>query len=108
MERINVTHSYIYYCIIQIKHTAQLSIVNAIGKRCWDCLEMRYRNTAGDKMRYTRANDNETWFGFWHFEIVATFAYLLKNQAGIPDGIDPILMRKRMVETVTWLNNNVR
>ncbi len=89
-------------------NTAQLSTVNAIGKRCWDYLEMRYRNTAGDKMRYTWANDNETWFGFWHFEIVATIAYLLKNQAGIPDGIDPILMRKRMVETVTWLNNNVR
>ena len=69
---------------------------------------MHYRNTASDKMRYTWANDNETWFGFWHFEIVATIAYLLKKQAGIPDGIDPILMRKRMVETVTWLNNNVR
>lgn len=65
-------------------------------------------NTPGDKMRYTWANDNETWFGFWHFEIVSTIAYLLKNQSGIPDGIDPILMRKRMVETVTWINNNVR
>ena len=78
----------------------------------WQALLGLFRDalshTAGDKMRYTWANDNETWFGFWHFEIVATIAYLLKNQAGIPDGIDPILMRKRMVETVTWLNNNVR
>lgn len=86
----------------------QLATVNAMGKRCWDYIELRYRKSSTDSMRYTWSNDNETWYGFWHFEIVATFAYLLKNATGIPDGVDAALLRQRLVETKSWLENNVR
>lgn len=88
--------------------TAQLATVNAVGRRCWDCLELRYRNTPGDKMRYTWANDNENWYGGWHFEIIATLAYMLQTQSGIPDGVDAAKLRQRLVETKIWLANNVR
>lgn len=89
-------------------NSTQLATVNAVGKRCWDYMEMRYRKAPLDSMKYTWANDNETWYGFWHFEIVATIAYLLKNPTGTPDGIDTTLLRKRLVETQSWLVNNVR
>lgn len=89
-------------------NTNQLATVQTVAKRCWDYLEMRYRNTPLDTMRYTWANDNENWYGFWHFEIVATIAYLLRNPSGIPSGIDTELLRLRLVETQTWLENNVR
>lgn len=59
-------------------------------------------------MRYTWANDNENWYGFWHFEIIATLAYMLQNQSGIPDGVDAAKFRHRLVETKIWLANNVR
>lgn len=59
-------------------------------------------------MRYTWANDDENWYGFWHFEIIATLAYLLKNPTATPNGIDLITVRKRFVDTVQWLKNNVR
>lgn len=88
--------------------TTQLATVNAVGRRCWDYLELRYRNTPGEKMRYTWANDNENWYGFWHFEIIATFAYMLQHQSGIPDGVNVDLLRQRLVETKVWLANNVR
>jgi len=88
--------------------SAQLATVNAVGKRCWDYMEMRYRRGQLDNMRYTWANDNETWYGFWHFEIVATIAYLLKNLMGVPEGINPAVLRQRLVETQSWLVKNVR
>lgn len=87
---------------------SDLITVNAVGKRCWDYMEIRYRNTAGDRMRYTWANDNENWYGFWHFEIIATIAYMLQHQSGIPDGVNVALLRQRLVETKIWLANNVR
>ena len=86
----------------------QLATVNTVGKRCWDYLEIRYRNTAGDAMRYTWANDNQNWYGFWHFEIIATIAYMLQHQSGIPDGVNTAILRQRLVETKIWLANNVR
>ena len=89
-------------------NTAQLDVVNALGKRCFDYIELRYRQSVQDPMRYTWANDNQVWYGFWHFEIIATFAYLLKNTAGIPNGIDAAVLRQRLVETQSWLVNNVR
>ena len=89
-------------------NTAQLDVVNALGKRCFDYIELRYRQSVQDPMRYTWANDNQVWYGFWHFEIIATFAYLLKNTAGIPNGIDAAVLRQRLVQTQSWLVNNVR
>lgn len=86
----------------------QVSVVNAVGKRCFDYIEMRYRKLPSDAMRYTWANAGEVWYGFWHFEIIATFAYLLINPAGIPSGIDASVLRARLVETQSWLENNVR
>lgn len=59
-------------------------------------------------MRYNWANDNENWYGFWHFEIIATLAYMLQHQSGIPDGVDTALLRQRLTETKIWLANNVR
>ena len=91
---------------------AQAMICNSLGKRCWDYLELMYRRDEGDLMRFTWATKNATtdqnWFGFWHFEIVATFSYLLQNPSGIPDGVDAATMRKRLVETQSWLEKNVR
>lgn len=89
-------------------NSGQLDVVNALGKRCFDYIELRYRNTPLDPMRYTWANDNQVWYGFWHFEIISTFAYLLKNPTGIPSGIDTAVLRQRLVETQSWLVNNVR
>lgn len=86
----------------------QVSVVNAVGKRCFDYMEMRYRKSPSDPMRFTWANAGQVWYGFWHFEIIATFAYLLTNPAGIPSGIDAAVMRARLVETQSWLVNNVR
>lgn len=59
-------------------------------------------------MRYTWANDNENWYGFWHFEIIATLAYMLQHQSGIPDGVNVDLLRQRLTETKIRLVNNVR
>ncbi|AEY69608.1 hypothetical protein PEp14_00019 [Erwinia phage PEp14] len=91
---------------------AQSLIVAAVGKRCWDYMELRYRRDEGDSMRFTWANfdgaNSEQWYGFWHFEIVATMAYLLQNPTGIPDGVDAATMRARLVETQSWLQKNVR
>lgn len=92
--------------------TVQLATVEAVGKRCWDYIEMRYRTGASDTMRFTWSNreagTDQSYFGFWQFEIVATFAYLLKYPAGIPNGISVATLRRRLVETTTWLKNNVR
>lgn len=90
---------------------SQLATVETVGKRCWDYMELRYRTLPLDTMRYTWANKdaktNESYFGFWQFEIVATIAYLLKYPAGIPSGISADTLRQRLVETYTWLDNHV-
>lgn len=89
-------------------NSGQLDAVNALGKRCFDYIELRYRKSQLDPMRFTWANDDQVWYGFWHFEIIATFAYLLKNPTGIPSGINTAVLRQRLVETQSWLVNNVR
>lgn len=89
-------------------NSGQIDAVNALGKRCFDYIELRYRKAQLDPMRFTWANNNQVWYGFWHFEIIATFAYLLKNPTGIPSGIDTAVLRQRLVETQSWLVNNVR
>lgn len=89
-------------------NSGQLDAVNSLGKRCFDYIELRYRKSQLDPMRFTWANDDQVWYGFWHFEIIATFAYLLKNPTGIPSGINTAVLRQRLVETQSWLVNNVR
>lgn len=90
----------------------QLATVEAVGKRCWDYLELRYRREPLDTMRFTWANreatTDQSYFGFWQFEIVSTLAYLLKFPGGIPTGVSAALLRQRLVETQTWLEKNVR
>lgn len=92
-------------------NASQLATIEAVGKRCWDYMELRYRREQLDTMRYTWANKDakttESYFGFWQFEIIATIAYLLKNPNGIPAGISDAILRQRLVETYTWLENNV-
>lgn len=87
-------------------NAAELDQVNQLGKRCWDYLELRYRREPKDAMRYTWSNDNQNWFGFWHFEIIATIAYLLKHPNGVPSGVDTGVLRQRLVETQIWLAKN--
>jgi|GEM_PF-5048321 len=90
---------------------AQTTLVDGLGQRCWDYMEMRYRATAGDTMRFTWANsdgdETEVWYGFWHFEIIATLALLIRNPDHIPGTIAPSLLRQRLVETQAWLAQNV-
>lgn len=92
--------------------TGQLITVEAVGKRCWDYLELRYRRDPLDTMRFTWSNreatTDQSYFGFWQFEIVATLAYMLKFPDGMPNGISAALVRQRLVETQTWLEKNMR
>lgn len=86
----------------------QLATVEAVGGRCWTYIERRWRTGQSDAMRHTWANDNQEWFGFWQFEIIATISYLLKYPAGIPGNISTTTLRERLVQTKGWLENNVR
>lgn len=92
--------------------SGQLATVEAVGKRCWDYIEMRYRTGVSDTMRFTWSNreagTDQSYFGFWQFEIVATMAYLLRYPAGMPASISAETIRRRLVETTTWLKKNVR
>ncbi len=90
---------------------AQTTLVDTLGQRCWDYMETRYRQGPQDTMRGTWAIwegvEDEVWYGFWHFEIIATIAFLALNPAAIPGTIDPALLRQRLVETQAWLLENV-
>lgn len=85
----------------------QKAVVDAVGKRCWDYMEMRYRNTAGDTMRYTWANVTaktaEQYYGFWEFEIITTICQMIQNPTGVPAGINLTTARQRLTETQSWV-----
>lgn len=88
--------------------SGQLATVETVGQRCWAYMESRWRTGQTDAMRHTWANDNQEWFGFWQFEIIATIGYLLKYPAGIPGTISTTTLRERLVQTQGWLEDNVR
>ena len=89
----------------------QLTLVNTIGKRCFDYLAIRWNDTPGHIMQYSWANQDDQgknqYYGFWIFEILSTLAYMLKNPAGAPTGVDLDLARKYIRQHKTWLVRNV-
>ena len=85
----------------------QKAVADAVGKRCWDYMEMRYRSEDGDSMQFTWANITaktaESYYGFWQFEIITTIAQMLKNPTAVPAGINLATARQRLRETQTWV-----
>lgn len=88
------------------------ALCDALMARCWTYMELRYRTDAEDTMRYTWANidnegeaneERESYFGFWHFEIVCTIAQCLANAAALPAAIEVATLRQRLVEGQGWL-----
>lgn len=91
----------------------QLAIVEAVGKRCFDYLELRWTDIPGDIMQFTWANKNSVtganeYFGFWIFEILSTLAYMIKHPTGAPTGVDLVRAREFITLHKKWLVNNVR
>lgn len=80
------------------------ALCDALMIRTWNYLE-RLWVTEGP-MRYTWSpvpNQGE-WFGFWHFEIIASLSTLLTEGAR-PDAIPAATIMERLEQTQTWLKD---
>lgn len=90
---------------------SELALVNAVGKRCFDYIELRWNGDERSDMRYTwhntAADNTAEYFGFWVFEIIATLSYMLLNPAGAPDGVDLARARYFITAHQIWLANHV-
>ncbi|NTE96682.1 Calx-beta domain-containing protein [Agrobacterium tumefaciens] len=78
------------------------ALCDTISLRCWEYLERLW--VTDGFMRRTWSPDPAAgeWFGFWHFEIIATLAVMLSPGAR-PELIDASLVRRRLIETQQWL-----
>ena len=92
------------------------ALCDTLMARCWSYMELRYRTGEADTMRFTWANiDNEgepneepeSYFGFWHFEIVCTIAQCIASAAALPEAIEAATLKARLVEGQGWLAANV-
>ena len=72
--------------------------------RCWDYLELLWV-TSGE-MRHTWSPNPGLmeWFGFWHFEIIATLSGLLTSGVR-PDAISGDVVKERLLLTKIWLED---
>lgn len=90
----------------------ETTLVSGVAQRCYDYLLMRFNTTPDHKMQYTWHNTNrldgtDEYFGFWHFEILTTFGYMLKHPEGVPAGIDLVTVKEMVVQSYHWLDQNV-
>lgn len=79
------------------------ALCDAIMGRCWEYLELMW--VTDGPMRHTWSPEPEqgVWFGFWHFEIIATLSLLL-TETGRPASIPADKVRERLALTYNWLN----
>ncbi|MBK3745448.1 hypothetical protein G3A39_40500 [Paraburkholderia aspalathi] len=82
------------------------ALCDAVMGRCWGYLELMWVQSG--PMQYTWSPEPETglWFGFWHFEIIATLSVLLV-EPGRPASIPVSIVKERLALTYTWLKTNM-
>lgn len=79
------------------------AVNNALMLRCWNYMEMIWRNSG--EMAYTWSPDPDAkqWYGFWHGEIITALAEMLLFSSAVAPGIDLAVVRQRLVQTTQWL-----
>ena len=88
---------------------ADLTLVNNLGKRCYDYLVLRW-HTAEDEWQYSFANFNADgsgqYYGFWIFEILITIALMVKDGSGNPSGVSDSQLRDWLSQQQIWISAN--
>lgn len=89
---------------LKLARPASASLCDALAVRCWKYLERLWVTKGFMRRTWSPHPDIGEWFGFWHFEIIATLCTILTSGAR-PADIDPALVRTRLVETQAWLQD---
>jgi hypothetical protein len=86
-----------------------LATVEALGKRCYDYLLMRW-HTDDDEWQYTFANfdseGNGNYYGFWIFEVLITMGLMVDDPSGNPTGVSDSQMRDWLAKQYVWISAN--
>lgn len=82
------------------------ALCDAVMGRCWAYLEMMWVTDGPMQNTWSPVPEDGLWFGFWHFEIIATLSVLLV-EPGRPASIPLATVRERLVQTQTWLKANM-
>lgn len=89
---------------------AQLTMVQRVGVRCWQYMNLRWRADTDSPMLYTwattKANGVNDWYGFWHFEIISTLALTITyaDAGGLMGGLNVGEFKEKLSLTWRWLD----
>lgn len=82
------------------------ALCDAVMGRCWSYLELMWVTDGPMQSTWSPEPEEGLWFGFWHFEIIATLSVLLV-EPGRPASIPVSIVQERLAQTQTWLKQNM-